>query len=433
MKKKLLLTVAVFLLALAFYSPRDASAIPAFARQTGMACNTCHYQHFPELNSFGRSFKAGGFTMVGGQSLIEGDLLSIPSALNATIMAKAIFQQTYGNNSTGTASEFDNGTWSFPTDANLLVGGHIGKHAGFITEINLLQGDVSGTQTNPRMASLKIPFVFDAMDTQFNIIPYTTDGAGPSWSFEELNTGVVETHTPLLHKSESSAAQFIGVGQEATGIAFVAYRPIGYINYSMWSSSHGDFSGSQTHVGSPLHYLRVVATPNVAGWDLGIGAAAWMGTEKRGAQDAPTRQHANAWDIDAQALGNIADYPVGLYASYACAKKSKSTDAGDSNLFNTSTNKKKTAWSVLAELGIIPNRLTLSAAYRAGRNGDPNADGKDKDNATTIAATYSAAQNIQISLDQSWYSGNGKGDESASGYGAAGPGSLSTITVWAVF
>ena len=40
-----------------------AQAVPAFARQMGVSCNTCHFQHFPMLNNFGRAFKASGFTM----------------------------------------------------------------------------------------------------------------------------------------------------------------------------------------------------------------------------------------------------------------------------------------------------------------------------------------------------------------------------------
>jgi hypothetical protein len=37
-----------------------AEATPGFARQTGMACVACHFQHYPTLNSFGRAFKASG-------------------------------------------------------------------------------------------------------------------------------------------------------------------------------------------------------------------------------------------------------------------------------------------------------------------------------------------------------------------------------------
>ena len=75
--KKILLSMAGVLAATAF-AP-EASAVPAFARQTGMACSACHYQHFPLLNGFGRAFKASGFTLMGAQGRIEGDNnLSIP-------------------------------------------------------------------------------------------------------------------------------------------------------------------------------------------------------------------------------------------------------------------------------------------------------------------------------------------------------------------
>jgi hypothetical protein len=42
-----------------------ADALPAFARQTGQPCSTCH-TIFPELTPFGRRFKIGGYTLGGG-------------------------------------------------------------------------------------------------------------------------------------------------------------------------------------------------------------------------------------------------------------------------------------------------------------------------------------------------------------------------------
>lgn len=66
MKRFLSSVAAVFLFAAVLvYLPGEAEAVPAFARQTGMACNSCHFQHFPTLNAFGRAFKAGGYTMGG--------------------------------------------------------------------------------------------------------------------------------------------------------------------------------------------------------------------------------------------------------------------------------------------------------------------------------------------------------------------------------
>src|SRR5450631_4297063 len=42
--------------------PQPASAVPSFARQTGLACEACHTV-FPQLTPFGRTFKASGYTL----------------------------------------------------------------------------------------------------------------------------------------------------------------------------------------------------------------------------------------------------------------------------------------------------------------------------------------------------------------------------------
>ncbi len=46
-------------------APRDAEALPSFARQTGQSCGTCHTD-FPALTPYGRAFKLGGYTAGGG-------------------------------------------------------------------------------------------------------------------------------------------------------------------------------------------------------------------------------------------------------------------------------------------------------------------------------------------------------------------------------
>ena len=60
----LLVTLVISLISL------NASALPSFSRQTGQNCNVCHTQSFgPNLTSFGREFKLGGYTMGGGKGL----------------------------------------------------------------------------------------------------------------------------------------------------------------------------------------------------------------------------------------------------------------------------------------------------------------------------------------------------------------------------
>ena len=56
----------------------DAQAVPSFARQTGMACVSCHSGNYPALNAFGRAFLTSGYTMRGAAPLVEGEDLSIP-------------------------------------------------------------------------------------------------------------------------------------------------------------------------------------------------------------------------------------------------------------------------------------------------------------------------------------------------------------------
>ena len=43
-----------------FVIPKKSSAIPAFSRQYGTSCMTCHID-FPKLNDFGKAFKDAGF------------------------------------------------------------------------------------------------------------------------------------------------------------------------------------------------------------------------------------------------------------------------------------------------------------------------------------------------------------------------------------
>ena len=195
MRTKMFVAVAaLFLFALSLYVPQEASAVPAFARQTGMACNTCHFQHFPTLNSFGRAFKAGGYTMVGGQSLIEGDFLSLPSTLNASLITKVRFQKTNGAVETGT----NKGELQFPDEAALLIGGRAGEHVGFLLEASLI-----GTDNSENFASFKMPFTYTiANDTKLSVIPFTTDAAGAAFGYRALQHGRPQDKPP--HRAQGA-------------------------------------------------------------------------------------------------------------------------------------------------------------------------------------------------------------------------------------
>lgn len=82
-------TLAALLLgSLGLGTATESQAVPAFARQTGMACAACHFQTYPAINAFGRAFKASGYTLIGAQEKVEGDDLSLPVVLNASLITK---------------------------------------------------------------------------------------------------------------------------------------------------------------------------------------------------------------------------------------------------------------------------------------------------------------------------------------------------------
>ncbi|MEE9229101.1 MAG: hypothetical protein V3U86_00170, partial [Acidobacteriota bacterium] len=56
------LTVALFVVAVG--SVEKVSAVPSFARKYRVSCSTCH-NVFPQLNAFGRFFRAKGYRMPG--------------------------------------------------------------------------------------------------------------------------------------------------------------------------------------------------------------------------------------------------------------------------------------------------------------------------------------------------------------------------------
>ena len=400
-------TASILMLLLGFvffasvFLPQSVHAVPAFARQTGLACSSCHFQHYPTLNAFGRAFKAGGYTMVGGQSLIEGDMLSLPSVLNASMVLKVMYQKTNGDEKTGT----NMGALKFPDEAALLIGGRAGEHVGFLLEAGLTPGEtevnipspvddsISVPETN-LFTSFKMPFVYDLAGSKVSVIPFITDAAGAPYGFELLNTGALRMSRTLEHRGDISAQQYVGTDGAAEGVAIVGYNSMGYINATLWTPNHGEVA-----VNRPAYYVRVAATPTVSGWDVGGGIQYWTGKAGRdddGGGDIET----NALAIDAQAQGKVGAMPLGIYVTYANAPES---DTDMENLFNADTEGAINAISFVAELGVLPNKATVALGYRAG---DTGADDNNKDNALFLGATYQLVQNVQFQFNQSLYSGD---------------------------
>lgn len=364
----------------------NASAVPAYARQTNMPCSSCHFQSFPALNEMGRSFKAGGYTMLGSQKSING--LSLPETLNAGVVTKIRYQQSNGAKVDGTNTTND-GQLQFPDELLLMVGGRVSENIGAQLELNLTS---SGSE--PVIENFKMPFIYDVSGVRAGVIPFTTATQGVAYGFELLNTGAVRGARIMEARNSFSAQQYIGTATAAEGAAVVASNSIFFANVSKWSPR----SVGAANSGSPsATYLRLAFTPKMGNWDTAVGVQSWSGSAT-----LPTLVHndTKAYAVDAQAQGELAAMPLGIYLTYASA--SATEVGGTPNLFNSAANA-KTAATIAGQLGVVPGKATLLMAYRKG---DSGAAANNGDNSLMIGGTFLMEQNVQLQFDYEMFSGS---------------------------
>lgn len=457
---KIIFLMASVIAAVTFAS--QASALPLFARQTGMECAACHFQHFPMLTAFGRAFKAGAYTLMGAQTKVEGDGLSIPSTLNMAILTTAGYSKNnsasaasnQGVRSTGDGAVYVPGTNG---EFSLFVGGRTSENSGALAELGMVQDAGTGAG----LSSAKIPMLWEVADgTRAGVVPFTTDGQGASYGYEVLNTGANAIHTMLFIGGDFngsvapvlSAQQYIGTAAPATGAAIVVNNPNYFVNLTKFhQAGPADLGGAGAALTST--YLRAAGIFDVAGWDTGVGFQSWSGSSTAvsfadtvtgpvviGPTDPCTvsgnctanlspsfvLMETKAFAIDGQMQGELGKMPVGFYATYARAPASPdpaacATSGLSCNAYNGGADT-KSSFNIAAELGVIPEKATVGFGIRRGKSGDTTITGSNaSDNAYLLEASYKLAQNMLLNLvytHQSgdyWYSN------------AAGTGTINTI------
>jgi hypothetical protein len=389
--KKIVLSLAGVLAATAF-AP-EASAVPAFARQTGMACSACHYQHFPLLNGFGRAFKSSGFTMMGAQAKVEGEHLDIPDRVNMAIYATTAISNessAAGNNLYNIQPPTTGGEFS------LFMGGRGSDFAGFIAEAGLGGGGAGApADQGGVVGAMKIALLAPVGDNRMGVVIHSSQGQGVAYSFETLNTGAANTHKLMgnagpssQHVRAFSASQYFGTNTAATGTSFVFNNSMGFVNIGLYEQAGNNAVTGATALN--LNYARAVYTADIAGFDMGFGV------QRFGGESTVTARKNDLTVVDAQAQGDVAGMPLGVYASYGTAAASGTV----LNEFNQgSTTDARTSLNVAATLEFMPGATVQGAVRMAKTNGLT-------DNAVMIGGTYDLAQNIALGLNYTTQSGD---------------------------
>ncbi len=130
-----------FLILLGAMIAPSAHAVPSFARQTGMTCEACHTV-YPELNHFGRMFKANGYTLdnlrqVRGITAKREEMLDLSSLPPISAMVQVSETQLAKPLPDGTDvnSRSQSGTAGVPQQLSIFYAGKIAPHLGAFVQL----------------------------------------------------------------------------------------------------------------------------------------------------------------------------------------------------------------------------------------------------------------------------------------------------------
>ena len=367
----------------------NAYAIPAFARQMGVSCSACHSENgYPTLNRFGRDFKASGYTMLGSEKTVGGSnqssdgLASIPSALNMSVVGGSSINSGSGSNGTTVATN----------NFGIFLGGRISENVGAFVEVGYTQG-TAVTDTNQSdhfsLANFVVPITYKIGDNTFGLVPYTTDGHSA-------------TASEFFDNGGFSAISKVGARDKygAKGLSLYIYNPNYFINYVAWSN--GNRSGSEVKL---ANYFRAAYTPQIGNWDLEFGTQYMTGNtnnaDANGFIIPNSLKKTDAYVLDFNALGAVANLPLDVAISYARAKY----DAN--SLFTTNSDGQDgKAFVFDTKLGIIPRTLIARLYYVSQDHVDLNSNPNDKVNTTELGLKYFIAENVNVETTYDFISGN---------------------------
>lgn len=134
--------------------PLSLTRMPSFARQTGLACSTCHYQ-FPQLTPFGRQFKLNGYTMSGLKAIEGKDKNDKPTLALLPFSPLSVMVQSSATQLSTALPGTQNFTVALPQQFGLIWAGAISTNLGAFAQLTWSQsaGSVEIDNVDIRYAS----------------------------------------------------------------------------------------------------------------------------------------------------------------------------------------------------------------------------------------------------------------------------------------
>jgi hypothetical protein len=251
------------LLLISAVNPPKVSAVPSYARQTGLACSGCHYAP-PELNPAGRRFKLLGYvdradeTKVvktdGGKKRAALDLLA---SLPLSVMLETSFTSTKSPLPTS-----QNGSFEFPQDISLFLSGAWTSNVGSFLQVTYDTQDDHFTSDNTdiryanktKLGGKELVYGLD-----LNNNPTVEDlwNSTPAWGFPWIQSDFAPTPaaSPIING---------GLAQDVAGIGgFAMWDNHLYVDAAIYRSEHVGSSqpnpgdGSANNIRGVAPYWRI--------------------------------------------------------------------------------------------------------------------------------------------------------------------------------
>src|SRR6202158_4066077 len=215
----LLIAVPVLvLISYAAFNPPPVSAVPSYARQTGLACSGCHYAP-PELNPAGRRFKLTGYVdraddtkVVKSEPGKKHAALDLLASLPLSVMLDASFTSTKSPIPTT-----QNGNFEFPQDVSLFLSGAWTSNIGSFVQITYDTQDdhLTSDNTDIRYAhkrTLGGKELVYGLDLNNNPTVEDLWNSTPAWGFSWVSDDWAPTPTaaPILTSLGQDVAGFGG-------------------------------------------------------------------------------------------------------------------------------------------------------------------------------------------------------------------------------
>jgi hypothetical protein len=273
MKKVAVVVMAVSIFALMYFvalNPPTASAVPSYARQTGLACSGCHYTP-PELNPAGRRFKLLGYVDKSDQAKTvqsqvgkEHAPLDILASLPLSVMLETSFTSTKSP-----IPATQNGNFEFPQGISLFLSGAWTTHVGSFVQLTYDTQDdhFSSDNTDIRYAHLaKLGGKELVWGLNLNNNPTVEDlwNSTPAWGFPWIASDFAPTPgaSPIING---------GLAQDVAGFGgYGMWDNHLYLDAALYRSAHVGLG--QPNPGTGFTYnIRGVAPYWRAAWQQSTG------------------------------------------------------------------------------------------------------------------------------------------------------------------